>query len=234
LNFDLEHTNYNSVFVRMSPRKEARYRFQTTYTPRPWAVLGGSINILQQSNSDIQTQYVGHNQNYGLTASLAPRERFGLDLAYNFNSVIQNALICFNDTPPAGVILPFVAGAANNDCAGNDTSNNLLANSYYTNHTNFGMTTIRFKPEKRVTANLGYSITSVEGSVPQFNILQPLGTLQYKYSQPVANLSVDLGHRLAWNLGWNYYQYNEGSVVGPTAPRYFHANSVTESLRYAF
>jgi len=234
LNFDLEHTNYNSVFVRMSPRKEARYRFQTTYTPRPWAILGGSINILQQSNADIQTQYVGHNQNYGLTASLAPRERFGLDLAYNFNSVIQNALICFNDTPPTGVILPFVGSAANNDCAGNDTANNLLANSYYTNHTNFGMTTIRFKPEKRFTANLGYSITSVEGSVPQFNILQPLGTLQYKYSQPVANVSVDLGHKLVWNLGWNYYQYNEGSFVGPTAPRYFHANSVTESLRYAF
>jgi hypothetical protein len=96
------------------------------------------------------------------------------------------------------------------------------------------MTTIRFKPEKRFTANLGYSITSVEGNVPQFNILQPLGTLQYKYSQPVANLSVDLGHRLAWNLGWNYYQYNEGSFVGPTAPRYFHANSVVDSLRYTF
>ena len=111
LNFDLEHTNYNAVFVRMSPRREARYRFQTTYTPRPWAVLGGSINILQQSNADVQTQYVGHNQNYGLTASLAPRERFGLDLAYNFNGVIQNALICFNDTPPTGVTLPFVTGA---------------------------------------------------------------------------------------------------------------------------
>ena len=111
LNFDLEHTNYNAVFVRMSPRKEARYRFQTTYPPRSWATLGGSINILQESNADAQTQYVGHNQNYGLTASLAPRERFGLDLAYNFNSVIQNALICFNDTPPTGVILPFVANA---------------------------------------------------------------------------------------------------------------------------
>jgi hypothetical protein len=234
LNFDLEHTNYNAVFVRMSPRKEARYRFQTTYTPRPWAVLGGSINILQDSNSDAQVQYVGHNQNYGLTASLAPRERFGLDLAYNFNSVIQNALICFNDTPPAGVILPFVTNANNNNCGGNDTSNNLMANSYYTNHTHFGMVAIRFKPEKRVTANLGYSITSVDGSIPQFNILQPLGSLQYKYQQPVANLSVDLGHKLAWNTGWNYYQYNEGSFVGPTAPRYFHANSLTESLRYAF
>jgi hypothetical protein len=234
LNFDLEHTNYNSVFVRISPRKEGRYRFQTTYTPRPWAVLGGSINILQESNADAQTQYVAHNQNYGLTASLAPRQRFGLDLAYNFNSVIQNALICFNDTPPMGVTLPFVANANNNNCAGNDTANNLMANSYYTNHTNFGMAAIRFKPEKRFTVNLGYSITSVDGSTPQFNILQPLGSLQYKYQQPVANLSVDLGHKLAYNMGWNYYQYGEGSFVGPTAPRYFHANTVTESLRYAF
>src|ERR1700723_97023 len=236
LNFDLEHTNYNAVFVRLSPRKEARYRFQTTYTPRSWATLGGSINILQQSNADAQTQYVGHNQNYGLTASLAPRERFGLDLAYNFNSVIQNALICFNDTPPAGVILPFVANAngTTSFCALNDAGNPLLANSYYTNHTNFGMAAIRFKPAKRVMDNVGYSITSVDGSVPQFNVLQPLGSLQYKYQQPVANLSVDIGHSLAFNMGWNYYQYGEGSFVGPTAPRYFHANSLTESLRYSF
>jgi len=234
LNFDLEHTNYNAVFVRLSPRKDARYRFQTTYTPNSWATLGGSINIRQESNVDAQTQYAGHNQNYGLTASLAPRERFGLDLAYNFNSVMQNAIICFNDTPPTGVSLPFVASANDNDCAGNDAANNLMANSYYTNHTNFGMTTVRFKPAKRVVANVGYSISSVDGSVPQFNILQPLGTLQYKYQQPVANLSVDIGHRWAYNMGWNYYQYGEGSFAGPTTPRYFHANSLTESLRYAF
>ena len=41
----------------------------------------------------------------------------------------------------------------------------------------------------------------------------------------MANLSVDIGHKLAFNMGWNYYQYGEGSFVGPTAPRYFHANS---------
>ena len=234
LNFDLEHTNYNAVFVRLSPRKEGRYRFQTTYTPRPWATLGGSINIRQDSNGDFQTQYVGHNQNYGLTASLMPRERLGADFAYNFNSVVQNAIICFNDTPPTGVVLPFVADANNNNCAGNDTSNNLMANSYYNNHTNFGMATVRFRPVKRVLANVGYSITNVDGNVPQFNILQPLGTVQYRYQQPVANLSIDIGHKLAYNTGWNYHQYGEGSFVGPTAPRYFHANSLTESLRYSF
>lgn len=232
LNFDLEHTNYSDVIVRMAPRKESRYRVQANYTPRPWAVLGGSINILQDANDDSATNYVGHNRNYGFTASLAPRERFGLDLAYNYNDVIQNALICFNDTPPAGIVLPFVANAAS--CAVNDPANPLLANSFYTNHTNFGMGAVRFIPVKKVTANLGFSITSVDGSIPQFNILQPLGSSQYMYYQPVARVSVDLGHRLTWNNGWNYYQYNEGSFVGPTAPRYFHANSLTESVGYAF
>ncbi len=77
LNFDLEHTNYDNVIVRMAPRKESRYRFQTTYTPRSWAVLGGSINLQQDANADALTHYVGHNQNYGITASLAPRARFG-------------------------------------------------------------------------------------------------------------------------------------------------------------
>ena len=232
LNFDLEHTNYDNVIVRMAPRKESRYRFQTSYNPRPWAVLGGSVNILEDGNADSLTNYVGHNRNYGVTASLTPRETFSLDLAYNYNDVIQNALICFSDTPPIGVTLPFVTNAGS--CAANDPVNPLLANSFYTNHTQFGMATVRFKFDKRTTINIGGSFTNVDGSVPQFNILQPLGSAQYEYFQPVLYLSVDLGHKLAWNTGWNYYQYNEGSFVGPTAPRYFHANSLTESLRYAF
>ena len=232
LNFDAEDTSYDNVIVRMSPRKEKRYRFQTTYSPRPWAVLGGSINVLQDANANSLVDYVGHNRNYGFTASLAPRERFGMDLAYNFNDVIQNAMICFNDTPPVGASLPFVTNAAS--CALNDAANPLLADSYYTNHTNFGMAAFRVKPVQRLTANFGYSITKVDGTIPQFNVLQPLGSSQYDYYQPVANMSIDLGHKLAWNNGWNYSQYNEGSFVGPTAPRYFHANALTESLRYAF
>ncbi len=240
LNFDAEHSNYNDVFFRISPRKESRYRVQTTYTPRPWAVVGGSINILRDANADAFTQYVGHNQNFGLTASITPRQRVGFDLAYNFNGVMQNGLICFADTPPAGVTLPFVSSST--ACPGPQPlppSNNLLNTSYYDSHINFAMATVRVKPVKRVTTNVGYNINAVDGRVPQFNILQPLGTTQYKFQQPVANLSVDIGHKFAYNMGWNYYQYNEGSpdqssFVGPTAPRYFHANAITESLRYSF
>ena len=46
LNFDLEHINYDNVIVRMAPRKESRYRFQTSYTPAP---VGGSGRVDQHS-----------------------------------------------------------------------------------------------------------------------------------------------------------------------------------------
>jgi hypothetical protein len=96
------------------------------------------------------------------------------------------------------------------------------------------MGAVVFRPIHRLTAQLGYSIISVDGSTPQFNSLQPFGSLQYNYNQPLANLAIDIGHNVTAQAGWTYYQYGEGSFVGPTAPRYFHANNVTLALRWAF
>jgi hypothetical protein len=232
LNFNWEHTNYDNTIVRIGPRKENRYRVQANYTPKPWAVIGTSVNLWSASNNDALTAYKGHNRNYGFTASLNPRERFGLDLAYNYNDYQQNAAICFNDSDTT---LSVVANAGS--CTANgydDSSNPLLTNGVYTSRTNYGMASVTVKPVKRVSIQAGYSITSVGGDTPQFNSLQPSGSLQYNYHQPLALVSVDIGHHLAWNASWNYYQYGEKSFVGPTDPRYFHANNATFSLRWAF
>jgi len=237
LNFDVEHTNFDNVLFNMAPRKESRYRFQSSYSPRQWAVFGGSVNVIEDANAYSITDYVGHNRNYGATASIAPRRQLGVELAYNYNDVIQNAFVCFADTPPTGAVLPFVTGATAcpQPLAGATSLSNPLTNyAMYTNHTQFGMAMVRFRFDKRTTIDAGGSVTNVDGSVPQFNILQPLGTANYQFYQPVVYLSVDLGHKMAWNSGWNYYQYNEGSFIGPTESRYFHANNVTESVRYAF
>jgi hypothetical protein len=233
-NFDVENSSFDNVIVPIAPRKESRYRFQAGYNPRSWAVFGGSVNILEDSNGESGTNYVGHSRNYGLSSSLAPRAHLGLDLAYNYNDVIQNAYVCFADTPLTGEILPFVTGATTCPGPAPKPAAALMNYSYYTNHTQFGMALVRFRFDKRTTILAGGDITNVDGNIPQFNALQPLGSLEYRYYQPVANLRVDLGHDLAWNTGWNYYQYNEGSFIGPTASRYFHANNVTESVRYEF
>ncbi len=231
-NFDWEHTNNDDAIVRIGPRKEARFRIQGNYTPKPWVVVGASVNLWQASNGDALTDYRAHNRNYGFTANLTPRERFGFDFAYNYNDTNQNALVCFNDSDTS---LSVVASAGSCLANGfNDSKNPLLTDGNYTSNTHYGMGSVMFKPHARITTQVGYSITSVGGQTPQFNVLQPFGSLQYNYHQPLANVSVDIGHNVAARVGWNYYQYGEKSFVGPTDPRYFHANNATFSLRWAF
>lgn len=190
------------------------------------------MNLLGDSNDDAAVDYHGHSRDYAFNATLNPRARMGVDLAYNYTGFLQSALICFNDTPPAGVILPVVTDAGS--CAANDPANPLLTTGGYQSSTHYGMTALMLKPAPRVTTRLGYSVTSVGGTIPQFNILQPQGSLAYNYYQPLADIDVAIVRDLAWHLGYNYYQYGEKDVVGPTLPRYFHANNVTVSLKYAF
>ena len=231
-NFDWEQTTNDAVIVRIEPRKADRYRIQGNYTPKPWAVLGASVNLWEASNGNALVDYRGHNRNYGFTANLTPRERLGFDFAYNYNDYAQNAFICFNDSATS---LPVVANAGSCTANGyNDSKNPLLTYGYYTSNTQYGMGSVMLKPGNRVAVQVGYSITSVGGQTPQFNSLQPFGSLQYNYHQPLANVAVDIGHNLTAKAGWNYYQYGEKSFVGPTDPRYFHANNATFSLRWAF
>ena len=195
--------------------------FQGNYTPKPWAVIGASINLWGASNGDALTDYRAHNRNYGFTANLTPRERFGFDFAYNYNDTMQNALICFNDSDTT---LPVVANAGSCTANGfNDSKNPLLTEWRYTSNTHYGMASVMFKPHARVTAQVGYSITSTDGQTPQFDVLQPLGSLQYNYHQPLANISVDIGHNLTAKAGMELLPVRRGILCGtyrsPLFPR---------------
>ena len=232
LNFDWENTSSSDTIVRIAPRKESRYRAQINYTPQAWLVVGGSINLWQASNNDAFTNYRGHNRNYGFTATVTKWKRFGFDFAYNYSNYLQASFVCFNSSDTTN---PVVAGAGS--CTANgfdDADNNLLIDGRYTNNTHYAMGLVTVKPEPRLTLQAGYSINSVDGQAPLLNSLQPFGPLQYNYHQPLANIALDLGHNITGKAAWNYYQYGEKSFVGPTDPRYFHANNATVSLRWAF
>jgi hypothetical protein len=229
-NFDTEQFFSDHAFTRMSPRKESIYRLASTYIPQRWAVLGVNINLSSDANGDSQVNYDGHSRYYGFNASLNRKSRFGLDLAYNYNDFARKSLICFNDTAPAGITLPVITDAGH--CS--DAGNPLQTTGSYQSNTHFGMGALMVKPIPRVTTRLGYSITRVGGSTTQFNILQPLGSLDSSYQQPVAGLEVLIATTLTWHAEWNYDQYGEKDSSGPTADRYFHANHIDLALRYAF
>jgi hypothetical protein len=89
-------------------------------------------------------------------------------------------------------------------------------------------------PIERVTANFGYTISSVNGQSTLLNPRQVQGSLQSLYETPFARIGVALVPRVVWNAEWCFKEYNESSLVGPTSPRDFRGNIYTLSLRYTY
>jgi hypothetical protein len=230
INIEAEAMAADNFITRISPRQRQNYRGRINYKPNKWASVAASANLTESRNGESDTQLEQHYRNAGFIVSLLPRDRFGLDLAYNYTSALQAALICFNGsfTPP---------GTVPNGCPTFDSSTNNNPNSIrsnYDNSTHYFNFTVRLKPVKRLTAVVGYGVTRSNGNETVLNALQPLGTLQYTYHQPVGSLSYEFLKNVSLNAQWNYDQYNEDSFTGPTAPRYFHDNRATVWLRYAF
>lgn len=230
INFETELSTADNFLTRISPRQRQNYRARASYRPVRWANLAGSMNIWESRNGESDTQFKQHYRNVGFVATLLPRERVGFDVSYNYTNALQQALICFNDTfVPVGTI---VNGCPTFDSSDNNNPNQIL--STYVNHTHYFLADLMVKPVKRVTAKIGYGLTSTNGTTTLLNPLQPLGPLDFTYHQPLAELSYDLAKYWSVNAYWNYDQYNEGSFIGPTSPRYFHDNRTMLSLKYAF
>ena len=53
------------------------------------------------------------------------------------------------------------------------------------------------------------------------------------FQSPEARLAIKINKRLDWNLGYQYYNYNESALVGPR-PQNYHAHLPYTSLRVYF
>jgi hypothetical protein len=213
----------DNYLTRIDPRHEQQYRANASFTPKPWLTVAANLNLKEQRNPTQDFAYDAHIRNFGFNAIASPNSRITVDAAYNYTSTVQNNNICYTGT--------FVApGSA--PCTNDNTLQEVLG--FYSNRTHYGSANVLFKPVRRVSVIAGYSIINVDGNELILNLLQPLGPLSYRYHQPVASVGVELTKQIELRGGWNYYQYNENSFTGPTAPRYFHANLTNVSLKYSF
>jgi hypothetical protein len=194
-----------------------------SYTPRSWLSLGGNLIFQRSTNSDSDIDYNQHNYTAMINATITPTSHWGLDLAYNFDAIQQNMNVCF-----AGTLVP----PGSYTCLFDST----LMETYgvYQTHTQYGYFALTLTPWERVTMRFGYNIVDNQGNTTSFNTLQPLGPLSSIYQLPLAAVDVNIYKNVTFKAGWNFYQYGEGSFVGPTAPRYFHTNNTTLALQYAF
>ncbi|MGB8885248.1 MAG: hypothetical protein WCC87_00915 [Candidatus Korobacteraceae bacterium] len=224
------HANLNAKFggadnwiYRIDPLASFNIAGNVSYTPHPWLTVGANLRFQQGKNNVSDINYNQHNYSTTLNAMINPNKYWGLDAAYNFDAIQQNMFLCF-----AGTVTP----ADTTTCPEDPTL--LQTYGFYHTHTQFGYFALTLTPIERVTLHLGYSIVDNQGNTTSLNTLLPLGPLSSTFQSPLAAILVGVHKDVTFKAAWNYYQYGEGSFVGPTAPRYFHANNTTLALRYAF
>jgi hypothetical protein len=220
--FDLEWFAADHTLTRISPKNRQHYKGRISYH-KDWMNLSGTVNVLESRNNVLDIGHKEHNRNYGFALIASPKDRLGAELGYNYNDIFSTTNICFVSTPTP----------PNSITCGTTTL--LAADSIYKNRVHFVYGNLMFKPVKRVTANVGYNLTSTSGNTLILNPTQStLGPLAFNYHKPTASLDVELAKGWTWRTGWNYYGYNEKSDPGVVLGRDFHSNSATLSLRYAF
>lgn len=220
LSFDSELYSADNTFTRIVPRQFQDYRVRASYKPKQWMDFASAIVIREGRNNTADVGHLEHNRSYAFTAAITPNDKFSLDLDYDYNDVFSRTNICFVTTPSPPVSIacggsPFAAGL-----------------SFYTEKSHSGGGGLQFHPVQRVSAGLGYTITSSVGNTIILNPNAPSGPLSYIYHLPQATLAIDLTKHLTYKTGWNFYNYNERSNPGPTTPRDFRGNVFTLSMRY--
>lgn len=222
--FDTEQYYADKTFTRISPRHLQRYKGRLNAKVTEWWNFGAAINILEKRNNGGDIGNLQHNRSYAFNSIFAPAEgKWGLDLSYDYNDIFSQSNICFVSTPvavpnggPQNCGTPFLSGL-----------------SLYTEAAHVGAGSIYVQPIKRLTAAVGYTVTSSNGNTLILNPNAPTGPLAFNYHLPTASIVYQMQKNLAFKGGWNYYDYNEKSNPGPTLPRDFRGNSFTLSMRYS-
>ena len=201
INFDTELFWADSAYSRIDPRKQQKYRIQASYTPRRWASLEASVDILEHRNNMSLVNDTEHNRAYTFTTVLTPNGHFSFDLGYTFLDVYFRMLECWaygsgvtfpaapGLLPPGSITTPCVIPP---DVQGGDVTafGGLVT---YGSKTHFAYADVVWKPIKRLALKAGYSGLFANGNTIFLNPNAPVGPLRYAYQKPYGGFAFDLG-----------------------------------------
>jgi hypothetical protein len=221
--FDAEHGTADNVFTRIGNYDFTNIRAKTKY--RPTSRLAFNLAVIAKNNAN-PSEIAGVSlSDFGVsvksrifTSSVdwAARSNFSISGGYNFHWINNKAIVdyFFNS-----VQHPF--------------GNSLY---YSRNHFFFVESVARIAP--RATLFTAYRINKDTGqgnrvADPTGNPGTLIASYPMSFQSPEARLAIKLHHRLDWNVGYQFYNYNESTLVGPR-PQNYHAHLPYTSLRLYF
>jgi hypothetical protein len=221
--FDAEHGTADNVFTRIGNYNYTNIRAKSRY--KPTSRIAFNLALITKNNSN-PSEIAGVSlEDFGVSvksrifsSSLdwTATSRFSISTGYNYHWINSNAKLdyFFNSVPhPLGNSLYFVR------------------NNFF-----FVESVARIAP--RVTLFAAYRINKDNGQGNR--VADPTGipgtliaSYPMSFQSPEARLAIKLHHRLDWNVGYQYYNYNESTIVGPR-PQNYHAHLPYTSLRFYF
>ena len=244
LNGSVEMAYADNALTPVSPRQLWHYRAHARYRPKPWATISGAFNDLERHNNTNNNQaavaagddpyegpldHVDRTRIASVSGVLLPNEHYGLDFSYAYTDVYAATNICFDNGAQNANTKPstypgtatVTSGGTPNVCPGVFTrgSTTQLADwfgrDFMDAPTQYGTVSIRLSPVKAIQSNLGYRISSVDGS-RFFNDARDVnGSLVSTYESPFASFAWTARPGLVWKAEYNYYGYGEGGPSGP-------------------
>ena len=202
--------NYNVI------RSKLQYRTKTV-------TLGGGYRENYNNNSIQITAYSSHARTYSANASWAANSWVSLDASYTKLHLDTIGGIDFFAGSP---IAQQITGMT----------------SIYISNIHAANLGLRFALTKRADLYLGYNITKDTGDGRASLATQPTAigqafynvqTFPLTYQSPLFRLSIRINEKLRYNLGYQYYGYNEQFGLFSTYEN-FHANTGYTSLLWTF
>ncbi|HSL55884.1 MAG TPA: hypothetical protein VK868_15875 [Pyrinomonadaceae bacterium] len=221
--FDAEHGTADNVFSRIGNYNYTNVRAKSRYKPSSRVAFNLAVITKDNSNpseiAGVSIEDFGVNVKSRIFTSSfdwTTTSRFSVSAGYNYHWVNSKAIVdyFFN-----GVRHP-------------------LGNSLYIMRNNFFYVESVARIAPRATLFTAYRINKDNGqgnrvAAPTGNPGTLIASYPMSYQSPEARLALKLHDRLDWNVGYQYYNYNESPIVGPR-PQNYHAHLPYTSLRFYF
>ncbi len=242
VNGSIELQYADNVFTPVAPRQLQHYRIHTTYRPKKWATISSAYNDIERHNNTNNTgiasvdgplQHVDHSRTVSFSTDLTPNEHYGFDISYAYSDVYSATNICFLGQASSATI-PGAATPTGAACpspaprAGTTTPYTFgPVKDFMDAPTQYASVAVTLSPNVKLHANIGYRLSSVNGS-RFFNDPRDVnGSLVSTYQSPFVNLSYAMRKNLIWKGEYNYFGYGEG---GRSGAQYCNASTTLPTL----
>ncbi len=220
---DAEHGTADNVFTRIGNYDFTNVRAKSRY--KPTRNLAFNLAYITKQNAN-PSEIAGVSlEDFGVsiksrlfTSSIdwTANSRVSFSTGYNYHWINSDAIV---------------------DYFFNSVQHPFGHSIYYTRNNFFFVDTV-IQPAPRMTLYASYRINKDNGqgnrvSDPTGKPGTLIASYPMSFQSPEARLAIKLHHRLDWNVGYQYYNYNESVLVGPR-PQNYHAHLPYTSLRFYF